>query len=435
LTGLNQHVLSGDSVTNGSHVRLNYPLNRIAQYLDEQVRRILNLGLVFIFGTIAVKYGYSVYYYIKTDNLWETDYFGIWSYAKFILAHPAIQIYDDTKLLDFQMDLGASPRGILPYVYPPWFLLLICPIGLLDYYPGYAIWIGLPFLLYLAASIYKNWRLSDALVTVFAPATIIALGFAQTGLLSSTFILGGFRLVASRPILSGALFGLASFKPQLGILIPIALIAARQWRTLVAAGATVPLLVIASSIAFGWSIWPVWLAKLPAHPDWAANVPNGLSPTIIANLTFVGVDLTVARAVQLFVATVTAVAIWFCFRRGVTMLATAALIVGTFLATPYAFVYDMPMLTNAVLMVSRSREQSGRPLAIPGLLVLALALVVPAISSQTWRPAMFRTVPLFLLFGMILLDMIRYPGTAQSVSPAMAEICQIPDAHSRDVRI
>jgi hypothetical protein len=200
---------------------------------------------------------------------------------------------------------------------------------------------------------------------------------------------------------------------------------------LIAAGVTVLILVIASSIAFGWAIWPIWLAKLPAHPDWATNVPNRLSPTILANLTFLGVDLTVARAIQGFVAIITVVTIWFCFRRGVTMLTTAALIVGTFLATPYAFVYDMPMLTNAVLMVSRSREQSGGSLATPGVLVLALALAVPAISAETWQPAMFRTVPLFLLFGMILRDMTKYRGSITATSGT----CQIPDAQSRNVKV
>jgi hypothetical protein len=401
------------SVVNVSPVRLNRSLKGLAQYINELVRWLIKVGLALICGAITIKYAFAIYDYVSSNNLWETDYFGIWSYGKFVLGNPGVEIYDDSKLLEFQMDLGASPKGLLPYVYPPWLLLLIFPLGLLPYYPGYGLWLGLPFLMYLIASVYKNWRLSEVLATVFAPATIIALAFAQTGLLSSALILGGFRLVAGRPILSGILFGLASFKPQLGILIPIALISARQWRTLIAAGMTVLCLVIASSIAFGWSIWPIWLAKLPAHPDWATNVPNLISPTIIANLTFVGVDLALARVIQLFVAIVVAVTIWFCFRRGVTILTTAALVVGTFLATPYAFVYDMPMLTNAVLMVSRGREQTGRRLAIPELLILALALVVPALSAQTWRPAMFRSVPLVLLFGMIVCEIIKYRGIVE----------------------
>jgi prolipoprotein diacylglyceryltransferase len=72
---------------NQSPVRLNHSLNRIAQYVDEQARRVVNLGLVLIFVIIAARYGYTVYYWIKTHNLWETDYFAIWSYGKF-LAYP-----------------------------------------------------------------------------------------------------------------------------------------------------------------------------------------------------------------------------------------------------------------------------------------------------------------------------------------------------------
>ena len=67
--------------------------------------------------------------------------------------------------------------------------------------------------------------------------------------------------------------------------------------------------------------------------------------------------------------------------------------------------------------------------------MLALALAVPAISAETWRPAMFRTVPLLLLFGMILRDIIKCRGMAESVSQATSGSCQIPDAHSRNVKV
>jgi len=89
------------------------------------------------------------------------------------------------------------------------------------------------------------------------PPAVICLATGQTGLLASAFVVGGFGLVTIRPVLSGILFGLASFKPQPGILIPIALISARLWRTAFVAGMTVMLLVTASGIAFGWSIWPL----------------------------------------------------------------------------------------------------------------------------------------------------------------------------------
>jgi len=194
---------------------------------------------------------------------------------------------------------------------------------------------------------------------------------------------------------------LASFKPQLGILIPIALISAELWRTVAATCVTVLVLVLASSVACGWSIWPLWFAKLLPHADWVMGVKDRLNPTITSSLTSIGVDLTVTRGVQACVATFVGVIIWICFRNGVTILAIASLLVGTFLATPYAIVYDMP-LTSAVLLFLRDREQTNCALTIPELIVLAMSLVLPMIMVETWRPALFRSIPLILLFGLII---------------------------------
>ncbi len=44
-------------------------------------------------------------------------------------------------------------------------------------------------------------------------------------------MIGACRLLGRRPVLAGVLFGLAAVKPQLGLLVPVALISARQWRS------------------------------------------------------------------------------------------------------------------------------------------------------------------------------------------------------------
>ena len=195
-------------------------------------------------------------------------------------------------------------------------------------------------------------------------------------------------MVTTRPILSGTLFGLASFKPQLGILIPIALISAQLWRTVAAACMTVLVLIVASGVVFRLVDLAVVVCTAHPHADWVMDVKDRLNPTITSTLTSIGVDLTVARIVQACIAVFVGVIIWICFRQGVTLLAIASLLVGTFLATPYAIVYDMPLLTNAVLLVLRDEEQTNRVLTIPELIVLALSLVLPVIMVLTWRPAM-----------------------------------------------
>jgi hypothetical protein len=247
-------------------------------------------------------------------------------------------------------------------------------------------------------------------LSVFAPATIITLAFGQTGFLSAALIVGGFRLAAARPVLSGALFGLASVKPQLGVLIPVALISARLWRTFAGASVTILILVIASSMIFGWSMWPLWLSKLFVHADWIAEVKDRYNPTITASLIFIGVNPGAARIVQLGVAAAVAIIIWMCFRRGATILATAALLVGTFLAIPYAVVYDLPIVTNAVIAVLADKSRTKTSLTLAEAGVLSAALTLPIIIMETWRLSVIKSVPLLLLFGLIVWRVFRTPG-------------------------
>ena len=130
-------------------------------------------------------------------------------------------------------------------------------------------------------------------------------------------------------------------------------------------------------------------------------------PTIIENLTFLGLDLLAARIIQLAVAVIVAVLIWLCFRRGVTNLVIAALLVGTFLATPYAFIYDMPMVTYAILVVVYDKERMRHPLPIPEGFILLWSLILPALMLATWRPGAIRCVPLILLFGLIVWHVLK----------------------------
>jgi hypothetical protein len=375
---------------------------------DKTIRLSLIVGCALLFSIFAVLNFLAIFNNFLDKNIWFNDFFGLWSYTKFLFSRPVSDIYNNETLLDFQMDLGACPNCLLPFAYPPFFLLYIAPLGFLSYYLAYLFWVFSTLFLYVVLSLNKQHRqYAAAFLTIFAPATIICFTTGQTGLLASALIVGGFSLVTTRPILSGTLFGLASFKPQLGILIPVALISAQLWRAAAAACLTVLILVLASGVAFGWSIWPLWLTKLLSHADWVMDVKDRLNPTITSSLTSMGINLTTARTVQACVAVFVGVMIWVCFRRGVTMLATASLLAGTFLATPYAIVYDMPLLTSAVLLVLRDREQKNRALTIPELIVLAMSLVVPVIMVATWRPATLRSIPAILLFGLIVRCTLR----------------------------
>ena len=93
------------------------------------------------------------------------------------------------------------------------------------------------------------------------PAVFINLGHGQNGFLTAGLLAAALVALPRRPILSGILFGLLAYKPQFGLLIPVALLAAGQWRTMVAAGLTVVALAGLATMAFGSDIWWAFAAS------------------------------------------------------------------------------------------------------------------------------------------------------------------------------
>ena len=216
--------------------------------------RFAILVLAIFLAAYAGKCLYSIWANLRIGDIWSNDFFAIWSFAKFPIGDHAVNIYDRSILQEFRESLGSTPTVHLPFPYPPSFLLLIIPFGVMGYYAAYEAWIFGTFVFYFAVSWHRESPGSATLILDLAPATILTFVYGQTGFLTSALIIGGFRFADSRPVLSGILFGLTSIKPQLGILIPIALISARLWRTAAAADMTVLVLILASSAAFGWSI-------------------------------------------------------------------------------------------------------------------------------------------------------------------------------------
>ncbi len=332
-----------------------------------------------------------------------TDFFAQWSFARFAQMGHAALLYDGDALHAFQLTLEPALRQTFPYPYPPDYLFAIWPLGWLPYRIAYLVWDIGTLALFLWAVFGSRVRTPMVWFVLLAPVTILPLVQGQNGLLTSALIVAGMRLMRGRPIWGGVLLGLATIKPQLGVLIPFALIAAGYWRTLAAAAITALLLVVVSGLLFGWDIWPAWVETLSGHAAYLdRSVNNYLKPTIMANLVLFGVAVPVAHAVQAGVGVVVMAIVCLCFRRGVTDLSIAALQIGTFLAMPYVFRYDMPMLANAILLMVRDRSQTRRPVNLIEAGIVVLGLFAPAITTLTTRFFYVGGLASLLLFGLVV---------------------------------
>jgi hypothetical protein len=370
-------------------------------------RRLDRLALVV--GTLFACYLglYATAILAQPDPFRFGDFFALWSYGKVLAEHPASELYDAQTLVARQIALGMPSTVSNPFPYPPNFLPVVWPLGQFGYLAGYAVFMALTFGLYLAAVVAgtPRPRLPLLLAAVVAPTSTLTLVAGQSGFLAGALFLGGMRLAPVRPVIGGVLLGLLAYKPQLGLLVPVALVAGGQWRCIAAAAGTVGLMAFATSAAFGWHIWADWLAYLPVYADQferESTLKLYLMPTLAAALHALSVPNVVVVPAQAALALAAVVWIWRESRRGPSARALLALATGTFLAAPHAFVYDLPMFTGAVLLFVEQRLRGSAGIGAPECAAVILALCFPAIMLHAHSALPIGPASLALLAAALL---------------------------------
>src|SRR5437899_8419260 len=141
------------------------------------------------------------------------------------------------------------------WLYPPFFFAVAFLVASLPYAWGLAIWLAASFAAYLAAMRPVLPRPETLLIAAAFPAVFINIGHGQNGFLTAALLGGALHLLDRRPWLAGLLIGLLAYKPQFGVLIPIALLAGQRWNTIGAAALTGGALVALSFAMLGGAVW------------------------------------------------------------------------------------------------------------------------------------------------------------------------------------
>lgn len=273
------------------------------------------------------------------------DFMVFWSSAVLATGVGPLALFDPAALQTLWAERFApwDAQGY-SWAHPPQMLFVIWPLASLEYLWALAAW----SLAGLAA--YGLATRKAALAA--APATFINLFMGQTGLLVGALFFGALRLAARWPVLAGALCGLIAIKPHLGLMIPIAVLAARAWRVGLGATLAVGALVLASGLAFGWEAWRLWLGQALPHQAslLQEDLGGGVTVSAFTNAKLLGLPTWGAWLAQAPITLAAALATWWAFsrlRRGLAPApwAFAILLLSTCLATPYLFVYDLTLLS------------------------------------------------------------------------------------------
>jgi hypothetical protein len=314
-------------------------------------------------------------------------------------------IYDTGAFTTYQNALYAERIGELetfrPFLYPPLWLLLLLPFAVLAVGKAYALFMALTGGFATMVEAPQSWSRWAAVMTCPAAVWVVLAG--QNTFLSLALLYGGLRLLETRPALAGVLLGLLAYKPQIWVLVPLALLSAAQWRALLALVATVALFALASLVVLGPELWRSFFeaAREAGSPQMAdtmfAHVYTQMT-SVAAAARIAGADPSLAAILQLAASAVAAAAVWFAFRRHAASAArTAVLAAATCLVSPYSLNYDLLLVMPAAAALFVQAAARGFR---PGerLLYLALWLVptVGIVANRAGVPVMPLVV---LLFG------------------------------------
>jgi hypothetical protein len=314
------------------------------------------------------------------------DFLPMWAAAHEAFIHPE-RIYDFAGLTKFQHPLLAHFAGLRPFVYPPPALLVFAPFGFAPFVVANAIWTaaGLALILWTMAGQLKSPKLLVLLAMVLSPASVLVLITGQVTFLIATLAVSGLLSLKQRPILAGVLFGLAgAIKPQSLVLLPVALLADRQWRAFAAAFVTAALAAAASVLVLGFQTWLEWLSALQRFQEIVMNT-SGFQRGMITP-TALGITLRFdpgAMAVWRLGFAVGAVfMVWHVFRKTEDPARrVAALLGGSLFVTPYAMHYDAALLAPAAALMLTHRPSPGAWIAALAAGVLLCCAAIPYVGA------------------------------------------------------
>jgi len=136
------------------------------------------------------------------------------------------------------------------------------------------------------------------------------------------------------------------------LLIPLVLIATGRWKTFAAAGATVALLVLAATLAFGTDVWTAFIDGSRFTREVvleAGDTGWHKIQSVFAWARMWGAPVPADCAVQMVVTLVLALGVTWLWRSAAPApLKAAGLIVAALLCTPYSLDYDLMVLAPAI---------------------------------------------------------------------------------------
>ena len=296
------------------------------------------------------------------------DFTNLWAGGVLAASGRVATIFDFPAYADWLRTILGPRAENHEWSYPPSMLLLGVPLARLPLLYAYAVWTALTLGALWLALRSGGLSLAVCAAAILSPGALNNAAFGQNGALTAALLVGALLLADKRPAVAGVLMGLLTVKPQLGILLPVCVIASRNWRAFIAAALTGLALVAVTGLAFGWQVWALFLSETGPKMRSILEAPwrSGFqlhAVTVFAMARAADAPVPVAYAIQAVAAFGAAIVAWRAWRiEDADPVARMALTVClVFLASPYGYSYDMAAFSAAS---AASMALGGWPVSI-----------------------------------------------------------------------
>ncbi len=353
----------------------------------------------------------------KSPSPFGVDFAVYYTAGQMIRSEESTNIYNMKEhhyLLEEIMDRNMP--FALPWVYPPTFLLAVVPFSFLPYYISLALWLLSTFVL----AIYAMYLLVPkakllVFITFGFPGVLLNLRWGQNGFLNTALLGFGICFLETNPMISGIMFGLLTYKPQIALFPFVILLLAKKWRPLLWSIFFAVINVVISVLVFGYSTWIDFFnnffnsSSLLLTSVWEDTA--AIQPTVYSTFRIWGVEGINLQIILSIIAVIsTMFCLWTWKKTDRTSLKGTVLIIGIFLTMPYYVQYDLMILSIPCVLLAYDFFQHGYFLY--EIILLGVLWCMPLIN---WPLVAFTGIQInpIVLFLVLTLVYFRVSGVSK----------------------
>lgn len=316
--------------------------------------------------------------------------------------------------------------GFLLPLYPPFYYLWCVPLSWFDYRTAAHLFTAFTIAaLFASAALIAgvDRRTRGALgwwvaASVCYPPVLESLVGGQKGTVFLLVFAVAYRLLAQRRLfLAGAVFGLASVKPQLMLVVLLVMLAQREWRFFAGLAATGVALGVQSLIV-GWMPLLDWIASMLNPWPHTVMVPRSHNWLGFARLLLGEYSGPAVLGLWLALLAATGIVLWrvlggrleYESRR--FSIQFAAIVLATPLVSPHLYTYDLSILVLPLILLALEMPEEGATARRLWLVALGLVFLMGGASPKIAAliPLQFSSLASFAMLLVLLRFAPERPG-------------------------